>query len=207
LNARLVCKACHTVFHLDNTGRMVLGEPESFDMKTNKSRADEVSSLADFDLAQTWNDIPAAIKYGIPGVLLAAIFYLNFGSLFSSGKAEHESRAEAIIQAVTSNNRGKLIGYATPDSAESAGQFFDLIHGEVEKNQFGSNTTVSPQLFSGVPEKDSDITMLVVVSKNGGTEPPMTFTIPLKRETVGSPWLLEGNAALLMAQGSGSKKK
>ncbi len=206
LNARLVCKACHTVFHLDNTGRMVLGEPESFDMKTNKSRADEVSSLADFDLAQTWNDIPAAMKYGVPGVLLAVILYLNFGSMISSGKAEHENRAEAILKSVISNNKSKFVAFATPDSAESAESLFDLLHGDVEKGQFGSDALISPQLFNGAPEKDSDLTMLVVVSKNGGTEGPMTVTIPLKKGSSGD-WLLDATSALTAAQSAATPKK
>jgi hypothetical protein len=182
---------------------MVLGEPESFDMKSNKSRADEVSSLADFDLAQTWNDIPAPVKYGVPGALLALIVYLNLGS-FGSGKADHESRAEAIIQAVTANNKSKFVAFSTPDSADAAGEMFDLLHGEVEKGQFGSDCTVSPSLYSGVPEKDGDIMMLVVVSKTSGTDPPLTVTVPLKRD--GSAWLLEGNEGLKSAKGTGGKK-
>jgi hypothetical protein len=202
LNARLVCKACHTVFHLDNTGRMVMGEPESFDMKTTKSRADEVSSLADFDLAQTWNDIPTPVKYGVPGVLLAAIIFLNWPV---SNKIEHESRAEAIMQAVTANKRDTFISYATPDSAEAAGQMFDLIHGEIEKGQFGNDSKISPQLLSGTPEKGGDITMLVVISKNGSSD-LLTVNMPMKKGDNGD-WLLEGNAGFQTAQQSSSSSK
>jgi hypothetical protein len=135
-------------------------------MKSNKSRADEVSSLADFDLAQTWNDIPAPVKFGVPGLLVAIVLFLNWPS---ASKLEYESRAEAIMQSLIANKRDQFVSYATSDSAESAGQMFDLVHGEVEKRQYGSDAKISPQLLSGVPEKDGDIIMMVVVSKNNST--------------------------------------
>jgi hypothetical protein len=202
LNARLVCKACHTVFHLDNTGRMVLGEPESYDMKTSKSRADEVSSLADFDLAQTWSDIPAPVKFGVPAILLAIIVFLNWPV---DNKLEHENRAQAIMQAVIANKRETFVSYATADSAEAAGQMFDLLHGEVEKGQFGTDSTISPQLLSGSPEKDGDIVMLVVLSKPVGTD-LITVNMPLKKAD-GGDWLLEGSAGLTTAQASSKQQK
>jgi hypothetical protein len=185
---------------------MVLGEPESFDMKTTKSRADEVSSLADFDFAQTWNDIPAPVKYGVPGALLAVILYLNFGSMFSSGKAEHESRAESIVQSVANNNKSKFVSYAATDTTEAAEQLFDLIHGDIERGQFGSDISISPQTFAGNPDKDSEIMMIVVVSKPNSTDPPLTIQVPLKKSESGA-WLLEANTALQTAQSSSSSKK
>ncbi len=205
LNARLVCKACHTVFHLDNTGRMVLGEPESFDMKTTKSRADDVSGMADFDFAQTWNDIPAPVKFGVPGVLLAIILWLNFGSMFGSTKAEHESRAESIVRAVVDNNKSKFVGFATSDSKEAAEQLFDALHAEVEKGQFTSGANISPQLFQGTPEKDSTIAMLIIVSKDGNTtDPPLTVNMTLNKDGSGA-WLVDANASLQAVQ-SATKK-
>jgi hypothetical protein len=206
LNARLVCKACHTVFHLDNTGRMVLGEPESFDMKTNKSRADEVSGIADFDFAQTWNDIPKPIKFGVPGVLLALFGYLYID--VGSSAPDYLSRAEAIAKAVATNNKEKAVSLATTDSAEAAGQWFDLLHGELEKNDIGSDITVNPALFSGNAEQDQEITLLVVLSKAGGSGTPVTITMPMKKD--GAAWKLEGNKSLedaaKAAQASKNKK-
>ena len=200
LNARLVCKACHTVFHLDNTGRMVFGEPESFDMKSNKSRKDEVSSMADFDLAQTWNDIPAPVKYGVPAALLAAVIFLNADALFGGGSPDYVSRANSLIGAVLSNNKSKAVSMATTDTAEAAGQWFDVIRGEVEKNQIGSDITYNPMLFSGNAEKDANITLLVVLTKAGSTDPPVTINLPMKRE--GGPWMLDGTQGLDLAQKS-----
>lgn len=202
LNARLVCKACHTVFHLDNTGRMVLGEPESFDMKTTKSR-DEVSGLADFDLAQTWNEIPAAVKYGVPVALLAVVIYLNAG--FGGSSAAYTARAESIVKAVTTNNRSKVVSLSTAESAEAAGQWFDVIKGEIDSSQLGNDLTINSQVFSGNPEKEAEITLMVVVAKTGSTDPPLTLTMPMRRE--GSSWLLDGVRSLDLAQQAAAVNK
>jgi hypothetical protein len=196
LNARLVCKACHTVFHLDNTGRMVMGEPESFDMKSSKSRGDEPSSLADFDFAQTWNDIPAPVKYGVPAALLAVVIYLNVGSF--GGSPDYFSRASSLISAVISNNKSKVVSMSSTDSAEAAGQWFDMIRAEVEKNQIGSDATINPALLNGVPDKDANLTLMVVVSKAGSTDAPLTYTLPMKRD--GSNWVLDATQGLELAQ-------
>jgi hypothetical protein len=197
LNARLVCKACHTVFHLDNTGRMVMGEPESFDMKSTKTRKEEASSsLADFDLAQTWNDIPAPVKYGVPAAILAVVIYLNVG--LGSSSPDYFSRAQSLINAVISNNKSKVLSMSSADSAEAAGQWFDLIRGDIEKNQISGNVTISPALLSGVPDKDANLTLMVVVSKTGSTDPPLTYTLPMVRG--GGGWVLDGTQGLDMAQ-------
>jgi hypothetical protein len=199
LNARLVCKACHTVFHLDNTGRMVMGEPESFDMKTTKSRADEVGGIADFDLAQTWNDIPMPIKYGVPGVLVVVFGWLYLLPMISGASSpDYIGRAESVIRSLTSNDRSKAVSLSTLDSAEAAGRWFDMVHSEIERLQITSDVPVNPALFSANPEKDDEITILVVLAKSGSTEPPVTVTLPMKRQ--GSSWLFEATRGLESAE-------
>lgn len=191
LNARLVCKACHSVFHLDNTGRMVMGEPESFDMKSNKSRASEVSSVADFDFAQTWNDIPKPVKFGLPAVLLALMgyMYLDFGS----SSPGYLNTAESLVKAVTANDKSRAVSYATSDSGEAAGQWFDLLHAEIEKGQIPADAPVNPALFAGDAEKDEDLTLLVVLNNPSGTGAPITVTLPMKRD--GTNWKLDAAKA------------
>ena len=188
LNARLVCKACHQVFHLDNTGRMVLGEPESFDMKTNKSRADEVSSLADFDFAQTWNDIPKPVKFGVPGVLLAVFGWLYLRP--EPGAPDYIGQAESLVRAVATNDKSRAVSIAIEGTAADADKWFDIMHNEFEKSSIDPNVTINPQLFAGNAEKDAEITLMVVVAKDGGTSPPVTVTLPMKRD--GSSWKFDG---------------
>lgn len=188
LNARLVCKACHTVFHLDNTGRMVLGEPQSFDMKSTKSRADEVSGLADFDFAQTWSDIPKFIKYGIPAILLAAFGYLYID--FSGGTPNYLTSAQSIVQAVAGNDKSRTLSYASSGTNDGAEKWFEMLHADFEKSGIDSKSPVNPQLFSGNAEHDSEISLMVVMSGSSGT---VSVSLPMKKE--GEAWKLEGMKA------------
>ena len=206
LNARLVCKACHTVFHLDNTGRMVLGEPESFDMKSNKERADRGSTGPDFDFAQTWNDIPKAVRFGVPAVLLAVFGYLYLGP--GPGSPDYLNQAESIVRAVINNNRSKAISYATTESAEATGQWFDKLHDEITKGQINPDVPVNPALFAGNADLDTDLTLLVVLSNPGSTTAPVTLTMPMKKD--GGYWKFDGirglEGALKAAATSKTKK-
>lgn len=204
LNARLVCKACHTVFHLDNTGRMVLGDPQSFDMKSNTKAYADRSARPDFDLKQTLEDIPKPVKFGVPAVLLAVFGYLYLGPGPTS--PSYVDSAETLVKAAANNDKSKVVANSTPASAEAAGQWFDLVHGEMEKAQVNPSTVVNPALLSGDAEKDSDITLLVVMS-GAGTGPPVTMTLPMKNE--GGSWKFDATKGLEAAakQAASTKNK
>ncbi len=202
LNARLVCKGCSTVFHMDNTGRMALGEPGSSDPKPGKSRQNQ-AKVEDFDLAQTFRDIPKPVRYGVPAVLLAVFGYLYLAP--GEGAPGYVSQATAVMRAVASNDRSRVISHASSDSAEATGKWFDLVHGELEKGKIGSDVNVSPGLMSGDPEKGSDILLMVVVSNNGTKEPPVTINLPMKRE--GSSWKVDGGKSLAEAEAMAKKSR
>ena len=205
LNARLVCKGCQTIFHLDNTGHMILGEPGSNDPKQTKSRAEKTASAADFDLAQTWNDTPKPVKYGVPAVLLAVIGYLSLGPGESS--PGYFARAESAVRAVASNDRSKAVSHASSNSTEAAGKWFDLWRGEMEKSRIGSDVAINPALLNGNPDRDGEITLLVVLPKAEPAGPPLTITLTMKRD--GSSWTIDGNKSLASAESdiAASKKK
>jgi hypothetical protein len=203
LNARLVCKACHTVFHLDNTGRMVLGDPESFDMKsTGKARRAEAPKAkakeADFDPAEAWKDIPKPVKYGVPAALAVVVLFLYFPT--GNASHDHEARGESIVQAVIANNRSRAVSLATPESADAAGKWFDLLHGEIEKSKLGTDASVRGQVFSGNPDKDTEIDLMVVVTKPGSSETPVTISLPMTRSS--GSWLMDGTKSLDIVQKS-----
>jgi len=187
------------VFHLDNTGRMVLGDPESFDMKSSgKTRKEQATKAEDFDLAQTWEEIPKPVKYAVPAVFAALALYVFFPS--SNDSHNHEARGESIVRAVIANNRSGAVSLATADSADAAGKWFDIVHGEIEKSKFGTDAAVKGQTFVGDPEKNSEITLMVVVSKPGSSEPPVTVSLPMTRGS--GSWLMDGTKSLESVQKS-----
>lgn len=196
LNDRLVCKVCHTVFHVNKDGNMVLGEPESKEPKHSK-QPDEVASIVeDFDLAQTWNDIPKPVRYGVPAVVLCTLAWLTFGG--GETTPIYVTQAELTVLASTSNNRSRAMSYASPESAEAVGKWFDLMHGELEKNHIGSNVIIFPQLLSGNPATDSELTVIVQVSKPGPVTVPAAIGLAMKKN--GADWVVNGTKSLAIAE-------
>jgi hypothetical protein len=198
-NIRLVCKACHTVFHLDSAGRMILGEPESLEPKPTKPHKEEVSSIVDLDFAQTWRDIPAPVKYGVPAALLAAVVYLTVG-FFGAGTPDYFRHAHLTARTLIDNDKSKAVSLATRSSAEAAGQWFDLMRSEIVKCRMDSSVRVDTALFNGNPEKDSSILLNVILSKPGSPE-NVQMSLPLLALADGT-WALDANRALELAQGA-----
>ena len=203
LNSRLVCKICHTVFHVDKDGHMVLGEPESKEPKLSKQPAEVAAAIEEFDLARTWNDIPKPARYGVPAVLLGAIAWMTVGG--GEGAPPYVNQAESAVRALTSNNRSRTISHASSDTAEAAGKWFDLMHGELEKSQIGSNVTITPQLFSGNPATDGEITVMVQLSKPGPIGQPTAISLAMKKD--GVDWLVDGNRCLASAESEAGRAK
>jgi hypothetical protein len=196
LKTRLVCKACHAVFHFDAAGHMILGEPESPEPKHAKPQAEVSSAIESFDFAKTWDDIPKPVRYGVPAILLSLIIWLNLGP--GESTPGYFARADSIIRALASNDRSRVVSSATSDSAEAAGKWFDLWHGELEKRQFGSNIGITPNLLAGDPNRDSALTLMMVVSKDGGTDATVTILLPMTQ--VDSSWKMDGNKGLATAE-------
>ena len=77
LNAKLTCRGCQAVFHLDNTGRMVMGPPGDPEKDKNKPHVQYSKPGPAFDSAEAWANIPIAVKVGVPVVLLGLFVALK----------------------------------------------------------------------------------------------------------------------------------
>ena len=115
-----------------------------------------------------------------------------------------------MVRAVTANDKPKAISYASADTAADADKWFDVIHGEFEKGEIGTDVPVNPALFSGNAERDAEITLLVVLAKAGSANAPVTITLPMKKD--GDAWKfdatkgLEGAARAAQAPKAGTSK-
>ncbi len=194
LNARLVCKACHSVFFMDASGRMVLGEPGAPDKHQPKPRSQ--STGPDFDPAQAWKDVPLPVKVGVPAVLVLLLGW--WFNPFGGGGPEYQGRAEGIIQALAANDKAKAVSYALPATADAAGKWFDLMRGEVEKKKVGKDVSMSVALFDGNPASGDALTLWCIVYDNEiGTSSTVPLNLQMKRD--GGLWKFDGSSTLAEA--------
>ncbi len=188
LNARLVCKACHSVFHMDNSGKLMLGEPGVPDRKANR-HAEATKASADFNLDETLKNIPAPVKYGVPVVVLAAVLWVNFP--MGAGEPDYMRSTEQIVKAVIANDKPGVLSHASDKTSEAAGKWFDLVHEAFAKQNVAANALAIPTLWGGNPDKESDIQMAVIVV-DPTTKAQFPVPINLFMTRSGSGWLVDG---------------
>ena len=182
--ARLHCKGCHVIFHLDDLGRIELGEPGT--KVHRKPRAAEPR----FDLAGTWRDVPRPARFAAPA---ACVVLLGWMLLPSAAVLPYKDQATAVGRAVLDGDRPGVVASATPASAEAAGRWYDLVRGPIAERGTGpaGGRTVTAALFAGNPEHDSSIEMSVIVATDKGTS---SFNLPMVQE--GGRWLVDGARSL-----------
>ena len=161
LNARFMCKGCHSAFHMDNGGRMVLGEPNT--PGSAKSRAS--APAVDFDLAQTWRDVPKPAKFGVPAVFVLLAGWMMCPD-FSSGMP-YVDQAEAIGRALVNGDRARVVALAPPASAEAAGKWYDLMRPTIASQGSVSPNSVQASLFNGNPDNSTSVSMGVIAAATG----------------------------------------
>ena len=193
LNARLSCKGCHSVFHLDMGGRMVLGEPGS--SKPSKTNYKASMPTVDFDLAQTWQDIPKPAKFGVPAVLVVLAGWMWFPSMSSS--LTYVDQAQVVALALVNGDRSTVVANATADTAEAAGQWYDTLHTSIAEKGAGAvnSEAVQAALLDGNPEHDSSVNMGVVVLTD-----TVSTNFNLQMVKSGGSWKFDGAKSLAEAE-------
>ncbi len=194
LNARLSCKGCQSVFHMDAGGRMILGEPgRSSSKKAARTYASAPS--VDFDLAQTWRDAPKPAKYGVPSACLLVGAWFLMPS-FSSGLA-YQEQAEVVGRAILSGDRAKVVATATPATAEAAGKWYDLVHAPIAAKSPGAvtNESVHASLVSGTPETSGLVNMSVIIVTD-----TVATSIDVEMSKEDGVWKIDGAKSLTDAE-------
>jgi len=196
LNARLVCKACHSVFHMDNSGKLILGEPGVPDRKANR-HAEAAKASADFEFSDALKKIPAPIKFGVPIAALAAALWMQFGP--GPGAPDYLQSSERIVKAVAANDKSRVLSFASDGSADATGKWFELVHDAFSKQNVAADSYIVSSLWGGNPEKGTDIQVAVIVS-DPATSKQFSIPINLAMTKAGGSWAFDGTRTFADAE-------
>lgn len=161
MNARLVCKKCHVVFHMDPGGRPILGEPHTGSSKDQRKHTNQgehhsifevfhLPTLGDLThLGDNLSDYRFPVKpvLGVLGALV--VVWVGF-SIFSGPPESVADRARTAVEALTHDDLDRLKTYATDKSRDDLVRWYDAAHARLEENR------------QSWPSKDATVQVVVV---------------------------------------------
>jgi hypothetical protein len=194
IHARLVCRKCHVVFHLDQSGRAVLGEPAVAGAKNAKAgkkgksgehqsafeglHIPSVDELADLgETLRGYNFLQPKPLAAIAGSLI--VLWFLYGFLFGPVESVAD-RSQYATQLLLRDDIGKLQSMSTDDTKDNVKQWYDAIHPKLEASRkvWGAST---PAVQTLVVEEDTRTrrgAVEVFIMKAGGAAaaatPPAT---------------------------------
>jgi len=148
LHTRLVCRKCHVVFHVEPSGRTVLGEPLSSreqrkEAKEKEKKAESHSMFEGFELPSfsdltNFKDnladgsIPVKPTLGVLGGIVALWFIWGF---FNGPPESVADRARWAVQYLANDDLGHLKSYAAGSTADDLVRWYDLVHPQLESQR------------------------------------------------------------------------
>jgi len=167
LYTRLVCRKCHVVFHMETSGRTVLGEPHSptdpKDPKKKKEKdkakkAENSSFIEGFriptvdelvNFKDNFSDGSFPVKPVAAGLGVLVVGWVVF-SIFSRPPESVAERARIVVEAVTHDDLNRVKGYASDDTRDDVVKWYEMIHDQLENAR------------KSWPSKEATVQVLVV---------------------------------------------
>jgi hypothetical protein len=183
LNSRLNCTACDAIIQLDRAGRLAVVDPA-------EAQGPQVLSAKavafDFAWREVWDAVPGPLKLGFP---LLVLFALLLGRMMPGYRPPgFIKQAEVIVRGLATNDRERVVALAIIDSAEAAGEWFDLIRTRLEGAHLGQDVFINVTLFAGDADKDRAVTVVGMLLTSGpDTGPPEPSFFRLRREAARRP--------------------
>jgi hypothetical protein len=152
-DSRLVCRKCHTIFHLSPTGRVLLGEPPQ---PVRREPEEKPRSVWDEEEVESGFSLPeleitrAQLGFGVGAIGLLAIFYLFSMIDFSEKLAEKSNR---MVAAFMSGDAATLKKFSTGESAEIIEQWYDSCRGFIDDAK-GTSSGLKPLVTVMVSEEN-----------------------------------------------------
>ena len=203
LNTRMHCKKCDAVFHLDASGKPVMGEPKS--AKANKpGRAGAHAHDDQFDpigiLASKVAKIPKMVWMVLGGVLGAYLLFLvfsNFKGLPKSVEQGFNVKNNLIAEAFLNRDLKTITKYATSDSHQELAKLVDTFRPMVGDKSGNSSSGITVMVYAPdpLPEVPKIEVSIMPPADAEGKTPPI-FYLDLVWQKTDGKYYLNGKATL-----------
>ncbi len=205
LNTRMHCKKCDAVFHLDATGKPVLGEPKA--AKGGKSASKSRSKDEPLDpigmLASKLAQVPKGVYFSLLGIGAIYVLYTLLYAGLSSGPMDREStlraKASDLAEAFLKKDSETIKGMATDDSKDEAGKLVEQFRGSLND----SGATAESPVFVTVGPASPDPQPIITIDFNpptpeGSTSAPPAAHLDTPWFEAKGKWYLNGKDTLQM---------
>jgi hypothetical protein len=216
LNSTLHCKKCNTVFHLDLSGKVILGEPPSAKVAQETSQ-----QKGEFDVigavASAIVRLPMAVKV-LSGVVVVG--FISFLIYRSSAEAVAGARGTtqsllsktvAAGESYVSQNKDDLLYMAAPGTKDALDSWYTMMRpriGDYGKQEAGMDVIVSGDMGAGAGEGQAKTSaVLFFPVKPGESTAEDVAIIGLAWVKPDGDWLLDGKTMLDDATKADAKSK
>lgn len=210
LNSKLTCRNCATVFHMDQTGQIVLGAPD--DPAKAKRRPDVRLEPLEFNPVKLFKSIPRPVRIGLAAAAVLAVVWVAAGALIDSigVPRDLDRRADYVAEAFVDLQLDRIQELSTPASREAVKKWYDQVRPTLDlagPRSRGDEAAIGSQVISEEDDKALTYSSIIVsdptvVAPQGGAPPGTarkSVTLELAWTRDGGRWLLDGDETLKQA--------
>lgn len=216
LNSKLTCKKCGTVFHMDETGHITLGDPA--DAAKKKKKEEMRLEPVEIDPGKIFKSLPKPVRYGVPTLvilLLGGLIASRIMAAMGLG-ADLPTRATFVGEQFVDEKLEAIQELTTPDTREDVKKWYD--RQRTRLNHKGprvtpEDVTVLGQVFNESGGNAVTLTALHVTkpktppSSTSSRGPQNDLTIEIAWVWKGGRWMIDGKNTLSAAdRGRGQRR-
>jgi hypothetical protein len=135
LNTRMHCKKCDAVFHMDRSGKIVLGDPDEVarGKKPKKVKSKKEKDLIDLGFSGVIASIPKPVRNLLIAVFLVGGLAVAVGPMVrraiygNSANSTFDVRTETVAYGFVDEDPGKIQGAAVAGTEDAARQWYDKV--------------------------------------------------------------------------------
>ena len=207
LNSRLTCKKCGAIFYMDNSGHMMLGDPNAPKKGRRKRAQAQRSEPIDLDFGRMIRDIPKPVRLGVPIVLAAGLLVYAAAWLIGSMGAPDDvlGRSRYIGELFADNALEEIRALAAPGTAEDLDKWYGVVRPKLNyegPRSASGDVSITPSVYedNGASAQsfaailDADAPPPSVTADADAEAPGNSVTLDLSWTKKDGRWLLDGTS-------------